>query len=181
MNTPLRNPNSTVEFLTATQVSKAFTEFNFAKAHGSFSSTETQNIPLLPSSMSLTYDTTDLVGGGMILSGSLPSGSIRIPHSGTYRVITSVQLDKTSGGGGGEVDIWFAVDGVPVPNSATKTELTNQIEVVMTVEVLLGLTSGQEVSVEIASNSADCRALSVVASPPVPVIPSVITIVQRIA
>lgn len=182
MNTPLRNPNSTVEFLTATQISGAFAEFNFAKAFGSFSSTQTQPIAQLPTPTSLTYDTTDLAGGGMILAGTPPTADILIPHGGTYRVIVSIQLDKQSGGAStGQVDVWFAVDGVAVPKTAGKTELTNNIEVVLTFEVLLNLAGGQRVSVVAGANVPTARALAVATAPPVPSIPSIITIVQRIA
>jgi hypothetical protein len=179
MTTPTDNPNSVMDFLIRSQVVQQ-AGFSFQQAYGSFSSTQTQSIATAPSRTALTYDTTDLAGGGMILSGSTPTPFINIPLGGTYRVITSVQLNR-SGGGNADTYVWFSVDGTPVPNTATKTHLGSATESVMTVEVLLPLFAGQRVSVETNAQGSGNEALAEVASPPQPAVPSIITIVQRIA
>lgn len=154
----------------------------FPAAYGSFSSTQTQSIVIAPTVTSITYNTTDLAGGGVALSGATPTPSIRVPGNGVYRVITSVQLNKQpSGGSTGDVYIWFAVNGTAVPNSATKSAISNNIEQVMTVEVLLTLNAGDLVSIQSQATDLGQQALAEVATATVPAIPSIITIVQRIA
>lgn len=155
-------------------------QMGFTPCCGSFSSTTTQNFAIAPAVTSLTYNTTDLSQGGVALSGATPTASIRVPGDGTYRVITSVQLHKTTGLPS-DAYIWFAVNGTPVPNSATKTQLTNATETVMTVEVLLVLTASDLVSIQAQGTTAGDQALAEVATAPRPAVPSIITIVQRIA
>lgn len=179
MNTPLGTPNSIIEFLSRSQVI-ASAGFNFTRAYGSFSSSLSQILPIVPNVYTATYTTTDLVGGGMILNGG--GNSILIPIGGTYRVITSIQLDKGGGGGSvGDVFVWFAVDGVAVPNSATKSQLTNLIETVMTVEVLVSCFAGQLISIQLQGATGTERIFAEPASNGRPAIPSIITIVQRVA
>jgi hypothetical protein len=168
-----------IEFLAETEHTYR-ARFSFPASCGSFSSTTTQSIVASPSTTSLTYNTTDLTNGGIVLSGSTPTASISISFTGVYRVITSVQLNRT-GGGNTDTYIWFAVDGVAVPNTTTKTHLAGSTELVMTVEVLLSLTAGQLVSIQANSDAIGNEALADVSSAPRPAIPSIITIVQRIA
>jgi hypothetical protein len=167
-----------IDFLTRTQL-VGLNAFVFQHSYGSFSSSTTQSIDQEPNRTALTYTTTDLAGGGMILSGSPPTADILIASSGNYRVITSVQLSK-DGGGNGDAYVWFSIDGTPVPNSATKTHIQASTEVVMTVEVLLPLIAGQVVSVEANASTTGIQALAEVSSAPRPAVPSIITVVQRI-
>jgi len=151
-----------------------------APCFGSFSSTTSQNIALAPSVTSFTYDTTDVTAGGVRLDGALPTPSIYVPGTGTYRIITSVQLDKTSGMGPGEGYVWFAINGTAIPNTATKTQINNNTEVVMTVEVLYSAAAGDLISIQSNATNGNERALAEAASSPRPAVPSIITIVQRI-
>lgn len=169
-----------VAFLTGTQVGNKLS-IVFPHVYGSFSSTQTQPIPT-GSAVMLTYDTVDIAGGGLILGGGLPSPFINVSSAGVYRVITSVQLNKQAGGGSsGDVYMWFSVDGVAVPNSATKYAVTNTFEACLTVEVMVSLTSGQRISVmATATNGGE----EILAEPPIlpnaSAVPSIITIVQRV-
>lgn len=167
-----------IKFLAETENS-ARSRFSFPASYGSFSSTTTQSIATTPSITSITYNTTDLSNGGVVLSGATPTASISIPFTGVYRVITSVQLNR-AGGGNTDTYIWFAVDGVAVPNSASKTHVGGVTELVMTIEVLLSLTAGQLLSIRANSDASGTEALAVVSSAPRPAIPSIITVVQRI-
>jgi hypothetical protein len=177
-------PNQVVEFLTRTQTATLLGGIVFPHVYGQFSSSQTQSIAQAPNRTSLTYDTTDLAGGGLILQGSgvPPTPNILISTSGVYRVITSVQVNKVAGGSTTEeCFIWFAIDGNPVPNSATKTEVANSTEVLMTVEILLSLQAGQSVSVQANANGTRIQAVAYPFNTPQPAIPSIITVVQRIA
>jgi hypothetical protein len=148
---------------------------------GSFSSTQTQSLVVAPNATPLSYNTVDIAQGGVVLSGATPTASIYIPGNGVYRVITSVQIDKTSGGGNvGDAFLWFGVNGTAVPNTATKTQITNNTEIVMTVEVLLSLNTGDLISIVGQGATGGEQAVAYVASGIRPTIPSIITIVQRI-
>jgi len=153
----------------------------FPSCYGSFSSTQTQSLALAPAVTSITYNTTDLSAGGVRLNGATPTASIYVPGDGTYRVMFSVQLNKTSGGGStGDVYLWVAVNGTAVPNSATKTAVSNAIEQVMTVEVLVTARAGDLISIQSNATNGGEEALAEVASGSRPAVPSIITIVQRI-
>lgn len=153
-----------------------------APLYGSFSSTQTQSIATAPAVTSLTFNTTDIAGGGLALSGATPTASIRVPVTGVYRVMFSVQLNKqASGGSTGDVYVWVAVNGTAVPNSATKTAVSNAIEQVMTVEVLVSANATDLISIQTNATNGGEEALAEVASGARPAVPSIITIVQRIA
>jgi hypothetical protein len=77
--------------------------------------------------------------------------------------------------------MWCALDGVAVPNSATRIAINQNQEVVMTVEWFLDIAAGRNVSVVGYAVASGLQALAVTASPPVPAIPSIITTVLRIA
>jgi hypothetical protein len=151
----------------------------FTPAYGSFSSTQTQT---LTSNVALpiTYDTADLTPVGMTCALA-PSSDIVITRAGTYKCLASAQCDKTSGGGAGDLEMWVAVNGTAVPNSATRLAINQNIEQVMTVEWFLDVSEGDAVSVNTYSPDNGLQLLAVPASSPVPAIPSIITTVLRIA
>lgn len=146
-------------------------------AYGSFSSTQTQTVPATTETP-LVYDTADLTPVGMTCS--LPSADITITNAGTYKVLASVQCDKTTGGAG-DLEMWVSINGTAVPNSATRLQINQNTESLMTVEWFLDLLAGQTVSVSLYSSTTGLQALAVPASAPVPAIPSIITTVLRIA
>ena len=146
-------------------------------AYGSFSSTQTQVVTqnvVLP----IVFNTVDIVPAGVTCV--VPSPNILINVGGVYRVLASLQCDRTMGGNG-ELDMWIAVNGTAVPNSATKLQINQNEELVMTVEWLVTLAIGNTVSINLFSPNIGMRALAVAAAPPVPAIPSIITTIQRIA
>lgn len=149
-----------------------------APIYGSFSSTITQTcVPATP--LPIVYDTTDIATVGVSIVA--PSSSIQVVNAGVYKVLSSIQMNKT-GGGNAEVDMYPIVNGVPVPNSASKLQINNTEESVMTVEWFLALNAGSTVQIALFSPVAnDIQALSVVAAPPVPAIPSIITTILRIS
>jgi hypothetical protein len=151
----------------------------FTPAYGSFSSTQTQ---ALTSNVALpvVYDTADLTPVGMTCALA-PSSDIVITRAGTYKCLASAQCDKTGGGGAGDLEMWVAVNGTAVPNSATRIAINANQETVMTVEWFLDVSAGDAVSVNTYSPDNGLQLLAVAASSPVPAIPSIITTVLRIA
>jgi len=149
----------------------------FAPASGSFSSTQTQNLTATVP-LPLVYDTIDVPSVG--LTCVTPSADILVANTGRYKVLASLQCNRTMGGVA-QLDMWVALNGTAVPNSATKVEINQNQEVVMTVEWFLDITAGQSVSVVAYSPSTGMQGLAVPAAPPVPAIPSIITTALRIA
>ena len=146
-------------------------------AYGSFSSTQTQNVPATTETP-VVYDTADLTPVGMTCS--LPSSDIVITTSGTYKVLASVQCDKTTGGAG-DLEMWCSRNGVAVPNSATRIQINQNTESLMSVEWFLEIPAGVSLSISLYSSTTGLQALAVPAAAPVPSIPSIITTILRIA
>jgi hypothetical protein len=149
----------------------------FSPTYGSFSSTQTQTVAAL-TDVPLIYDTADVTPVGMTCA--LPSADIVVTNAGTYKCLASVQCDKTTGGAD-QLDLWVSINGTGVPNSATKLQINQNQEALMTVEWFLPLAAADAVSVHLYSPVAGLQALAVAASAPVPAIPSIITTVLRIA
>jgi hypothetical protein len=171
---------SVASILTRSPKTEVATQF-LPIAYGSFSSTQTQLVnPAFPITavLPLVYDTTDITPFGV--SCATPSANIVVATTGVYKVLSSVQCDKTSVGVG-DLEMWIAVGGVAVPNSATRLAINQNIESLMAVEWFLELTAGDAVSINLASAVGGLQALAVASAPPVPAIPSVITTITRIA
>lgn len=158
-------------------ISAGSVAYFFPPASGSFSSTQSQ--PLTASvALPVVYDTVDVPSVGMTCV--TPSANILIANTGRYKVTSSIQCDKTTGGTG-DLYMWVAINGTAVPNSATILQFNQSSESVMTVEWFLDITAGQSVSVVLYSTSTGMRALAVAANPAHPAVPSIITTVLRIA
>ena len=149
----------------------------FLPASGSFSSTQTQTVAQT-TQVPVVYNTVDITPVGMTCV--TPSASILIANTGRYKVLSSLQCDRTMGGNG-DLEMWIAVNGTAVPNSATRLQINQNVETVLAVEWFLDITAGQSISIVLYSTSNGMRALSLPAAPPVPAIPSIITTVVRIA
>lgn len=146
-------------------------------AYGSFSSTQTQTLTAT-TPLPVIYDTADVEPFGV--SCALPSADIVVGVAGVYKVLASAQCDRTAGSSG-DLEMWVSVGGTAVPNSATRININQNIESVMTVEWLLDLAVGDEVAVVVYSAVAGNQLLAVPAAAPVPAIPSIITTLLRIA
>jgi len=171
---------SASSLLTSLPKTEVFTSY-LPIAYGSFSSTQTQVVnPAFPAlaPLPLVYTTTDITPLGV--SCATPSASIVVATTGIYKVFSSVQCDKTSVGVG-DLEMWIAVNGIAVPNSASRLAMNQNLESLMSVEWIVNLTAGNAVSIVLASAVDGLQALAVPAAPPVPAIPSVITTILRIA
>jgi hypothetical protein len=141
-------------------------------AYASFSSTQTQTVT---GETILTYNTDDIAPVNI----SRTSTSAVVLYSGTYKVLGSVQIDKTDGGTA-TVDMYPLVNGIAVANSATKLNVNKSGEDIMTVEWFLDLSANAQVSLALYSAAAGFRARAIAAAPPVPAIPSIILTIVKI-
>jgi hypothetical protein len=151
-------------------------------AYGAFSSTVTQTLnPSFPTLEALTvqYDTADVSAVGLS-TDPFPISKIEVVYGGVYKVLASIQLDKSTGGTG-EIDMYPVVNGIPVPNSATKLVINQNLEDIMTIEWFLTLNATDIITIECYSPSNGISLLAVPASAPVPAIPSIILTILRIA
>ena len=152
----------------------------FTPAFGSFSSTQTQPFAVPPSGPTLlSYNTQDLVPQGVACI--LPSAQLTVAATGVYKVLSSVQMDNT-GVGARDGEVWIAVNGTAVPNSATRIQVNQNTELVMAVEWFLPLSAADTVEIQAAaSGGAGVQALAIPAAGYIPAIPSIITTITRIA
>ena len=151
----------------------------FPQVYGSFSSTETQSIPNAGNGTTLTFDTTDIANECSLVNPP-SSALLTVNHTGVYRVLFSIQLNRT-GGGNGSVYAYPVVNGDPVPNSATKMNINNNQEDCLTVEFILTLTAEQYFGINCYSPTANQEALAIPAFSINPATPSVILTLNRIA
>lgn len=140
-------------------------------AYGSFYDTTTQTAAAINTAYAMTFNTTDLSYG--VYVGS-PTSRIYVVGDGVYNFQFSAQLDKTSGGVG-LVYIWFRVNGVDVPNSASQIRLqNNNAELLAAWNIILNLKSGDYFEIMWSVDDTSVILLAQAAAAPVPAIPSVI-------
>lgn len=92
-----------------------------APNYGSFLNTGTQIIGTVNVPQAVALDTT-VAATGFALDGT--GTQIIATNAGTYNLQFSIQLVVTTGGGG-NVEIWLAKNGNPVPNSNTRFAVKN--------------------------------------------------------
>lgn len=147
-------------------------------AYGSFSSTTTQNLAQ-NTELVVQYNTADVSAVGLN-TPTFPASIIKVAYGGVYKVLASIQVDKTTGGTA-DIDMYPLINGTAVPNSATKLSVTQNTEDVMTVEWFLTLNATDNISIACYTTSTGVRLLAVPASAPIPAIPSIILTILRIA
>ena len=149
-------------------------------AFGSFSSTVTQLVTA-GTALPLLYNTKDIsLTPGVTCNIAGPSASLVVAANGVYTVLTSIQVDKTNTTAQ-DVEFYITRDGLAIPGTARRLNINQSIEDVMTIEWMVELEAGESVQVVMYAAAGDFRALAIVASAPVPAIPSVITNAKRIA
>lgn len=174
--------NYNITPLPATPVWLAINPTSFVPYAGSFSSSVSENLPAGVQTP-ITYNTT-LVSNGVVPVGAFPTSQLRVLHTGVYKVLFSAQLDKFGGGGTDNFQLWFRLNGTNILASSSEVDTTQQINQVMTVELVLSMNANDIIEVigYTKVGAVSCRLLAnpVDATHPV-AIPSIITNIYRVA
>lgn len=156
----------------------------FPVGHGGFISTISQ--PLTAGAKRyMVYDTTTSAVGCVLAVGTGGGlSAIRVLATGVYQITFSIQWDKFGGGGTNNVQAWFEVNGTPIPWSNSEIDITQQINQVTCVDIILSLNANDIVEIVgfTPLGSVDIQALAnpIDATHPV-AIPSIITDILRIS
>jgi hypothetical protein len=99
---------------------------------------------------------------------------VYVDRIGTYNFQFSAQLLK-SGGGSGNVYIWYRVNGADIANSATIVTLAGSSSAsVAAWNFVVEMNAGDYFELVWSTNNTNCEIHAAAASAPVPAIPSVI-------
>ena len=141
------------------------------KRYGAFHSTVTQTAAAINTAYPMTLNTTDISFG--VYTGT-PNSRVYIDTEGFYNFQFSAQLHKTAGGVGA-IYIWARVNGVDIPDSATKIRIQgNNAETVGAWNFVLPVNAGDYFELVWSTDDTSCEILALPASAPHPAIPSLI-------
>lgn len=144
--------------------------------YGSFYNTTTQTGTTINTAKAITFNTTDLSNGVYV---GTPTSRIYVDNEGIYNYDMSFQLDKTSGGVG-SFYIWFRLNGVDVPNSASYIQIQgNNAEIFSSLNYFFDLKSGDYVEIMFSVSDLSVEIAAFPAVAPVPAIPSIILTVAN--
>ena len=167
--------------LTSTNVQDAICELAemvgpSGHVHGSFLSTADQQLALnTPGAMTLNVTTES--DGVSIVAGS----QITFAQDTTFDLQFSAQLHHRSGGGSGDnVYIWLALNGNPVPQSASRVHVNSNKYAIAAWDWLLSVQAGDHVEVMWMTDNANIVLEALSAVGPVPEIPSLIVTVMGV-
>jgi hypothetical protein len=141
------------------------------KRYGSFFDTSTQTAAATNTAYPVTINSTSISDGVYI---GTPTSRVYVDRVGTYNFQFSAQLLK-SGGGSGNVFIWYRVNGVNAANSATIVTLAGSSSAVVAAwNFVIDLNAGDYFELVWSTNNTNCEIHATGASSPVPAVPSVI-------
>jgi hypothetical protein len=144
--------------------------------YGSFYDTTTQTASTINTAKAVTFNNTDLSSG--VYLGS-PTSRIYVDTPGIYNFDTSFQLDKTTGGAA-LFYLWFRLNGVDVPNSASQIRIQgNNAEVFTSLNYFLDLAASDYVEIMYSVTDLSVQLLAEPATAPHPGIPSIILTVSN--
>ena len=144
---------------------------NSPTAHGSYFDTTTQTNPVADTVNLFTYNSSVSEQG---VTRGVPTSKIYVSQTGIYNFQFSAQLDKT-GGSASAVYIWPRINGVNLPDSATKIVIDGpNNEIVAAWNFVLVLQANDYF--ELAWQSSDTNVVIpyVAATGNIPAIPSII-------
>lgn len=144
---------------------------NSPLAHASYYDTTTHTNPVADAVNLFTYNS--VISEFQITRGT-PTSKIYFANTGLYNIQFSAQLDK-SGGSASAVYFWPRINGVNVPNSATKIVIDGpNAEVVPAWNFLLLIEAGDYFELAWQSSDTDVINAYVAPSGNIPAIPSII-------
>jgi hypothetical protein len=145
--------------------------------YGSFSSDVDQFATTINTAYGVTYNSTEFSKGVTI---GTPSSRVIVNKRGVYNFQFSLQLGKSSGSLG-YIYIWARVNGIDVPNSATKVAVQGSTtETVAAWNFVLGLDKNEYFELMWSADSTGCFIAHEPAAAPVPAIPSVLLSVTEV-
>jgi hypothetical protein len=146
--------------------------------HASYFDTATQTNPVADAVNLFTYNSVETE---FQLSRGVPTSRIYIADTGIYNFQFSAQLDKT-GGSASTVYIWPRINGVNVPNSATKVVIDGpNAEVVAAWNFVFVMAAGDYFELAWQSSDTAVIILAEAAASNYPAIPSIILTVTWVS
>lgn len=155
--------------------------------YGGFSDTTTQTLTTINTPKAITYDTTDISDGPQFTGGApdiyidpAVTSRIVILYPGVYNFQFSLQAESTNASAK-TMYVWARLNGIDVPNSATKVTLSgsNSFQVLAWNFVLETFTSGEYFELMWAGSSLNMQLVADAATAFHPAIPSVILTVTH--
>lgn len=144
--------------------------------YGSFYDTTSQVATVINTATAITFNSTDLTRGVYL---GTPTSRVYVDTPGIYNFDTSFQLDKTSGGVG-LFFLWFRLNGVDVPDSASQIRIQgNDSEIFSSLNYFFDLNAGDYVEIMFSVDDLSVELLAEVATAPHPGIPSIILTVSN--
>jgi hypothetical protein len=144
---------------------------NSPTAHGSYFDTTTQPNPVADAVNLFTYNS---VVSELGVTRGTPTSKIFVAQTGIYNFQFSAQLDK-AGGSASAVYIWPRINGINVPNSATKIVIDGpNSEIVPAWNFVLVLQANDYFELAWQSSDTDVVIPYVAATGNIPAIPSII-------
>ena len=144
--------------------------------YGSFYDTTTQTATTINTAKAITFNNTDLSNGVYL---GTPTSRVYVDTPGIYNFDTSFQLDKTAGGTG-LFYLWFRLNGVDVPDSASQIRIQgNNAEIFSSLNYFFDLNAGDYVEIMYSVDDLSVQILAEAAAAPHPGIPSIILTVAN--
>lgn len=151
---------------------------NAPKPYGSFYDTTTQTLTAINTATPVTFNQE--TSSYSVTRGS-PQSRIYVAETGVYNIQFSLQIDHGAGNAA-RIYVWLRVNGVDVPNTATKAVIQgSDSEIVLAWNFLETLKSNDYFELIWSSDDANVIIAAFAASSPVPEIPSVILSVQWVS
>ena len=149
------------------------------KPYGAFYDTTTQTVTS-GSTAAMKFNTTDFSQHIEVGNDGLGNPTIiQVQKGGIYNLQFSAQINRVSGGSSANIVVWFRVNGIDLPNSATKkTTESNHGKDVLAWNIFLNLSANDEVQVMWTQN--DAIELLYEAASTYPAIPSVIATINLV-
>jgi len=153
-------------------------EVNSPTPHASYYDTTTQTNPVADTVNLFTYNSVE---SEFEISRGVPTSKIYVANTGVYNFQFSAQLDK-SGGSADAVWIWPRINGVNVPNSATKVVIDGpNNEIVPAWNFVLVMQAGDYFELAWQSADTDVIIAAEAAASNYPAIPSIIMTVTWVS